>query len=379
MHFKALIKRFFLIDIAVVMVILIGLGVYDPLHIFHKSWVTENDRVHGNMRLQAAGIINNYDFDSFIIGTSMMKGSSAILASEKLGGKFVNLSSDGSGIFERKYIIDYALRKKNVKSVIISFDTGLDVNLKKQHHRFSTDRFDFLYDEILINDVKAYWNTKFMGCLVRLSTSSECLGSEREVPRPLEWFDEIHKTNQKISGIENWVHSKKGRGKAVHSRVQRHLNHPIASEEEYNEKLGLTQEIINESLFSLIEDNEGTDFHIVFPPYSRFLYSLWKFKNPYKYQLYQETLRYLVQEGSKYKNLKIYSFDDMKYLDDLNNYRDMRHYNTDMNEAMLDSIVEGKHLITTENMDSFIASIDKVNSSYDLDKSLNYILSSFKK
>ena len=129
-HFKILTKRFFLINIIIVVLSTIGLLIYDPLHLFHKSWIVDDERVHGNMRLQAAGVINNYDFDSVIIGTSMMKGTSAIFASEKIGGVFVNISSDGSGIYERSYIIDYALRKKRLENVIISFDTGLDANLK---------------------------------------------------------------------------------------------------------------------------------------------------------------------------------------------------------------------------------------------------------
>ncbi|MFC1546088.1 hypothetical protein ACFL4I_01560, partial [Pseudomonadota bacterium] len=143
-------------------------------------------------------------------------------------------------------------------------------------------------------------------------------------------------------------------------------------------KLELTQDIIDNSLFSIIEANQSVDFHVVFPPYSRFLYSLWFQKNPYKYLLYKETLKYLVTEGSKYKNFKVYSFDDMQYLDDLDNYRDMRHYNTDMNEAMLTAIGSGEHIITTDKLDVFIESIDRMNGSYTLDEELNYLLNSYK-
>ncbi|MFC1546022.1 hypothetical protein ACFL4I_01210 [Pseudomonadota bacterium] len=377
MRFKTLTKRFFLIDIVIAMVISIGLGIYDPLHIFHKSWVTEKDRIHGDMRVQAAGIINNYNFDSFIIGTSMLKGSSAILVSEKLGEKFVNLSPNGASISERRYITEYALKKKKIKSVIISFDTGLDQNLIVSNPKFPVSKFNYLYDEASLNDLKAYWNYKFVGCLASFSTSTYCLGNKRTIQRPVEWFDKLNKRNQNISGIENWVHNKKGRGKAIHSRVQRHIKRPIASEKEYKEKLELSQEIIERSLFSSIESHKGVEFYVVFPPYSRFLYSLWKNKNPYKFLLYKETLRYFVKEGSKYKNLKIYSFDDMQYLDDLNNYRDMRHYNTDMNEMMLDAIANGKHLITIENVDAFLEVINKMSGDYNLNQELDYLLNSY--
>jgi len=377
MYFKARLKIFWRINIALVSTVALGLAVYDPLHILHKSWVTEGDRLYGNMRLQAAGIINNYDFDSVIVGTSMMKGTSAILASETLEGKFANLSIDGSSTIERKYIIEYALRKKDIRSAIISFDTGLDQNLKI-NRRFPVEKYSFLYDDKILNDLKVYWNDKFIVCLIKWSIAEACVGENRELQRPREWFDKVYKINAKISGIESWVHAKGGRGKSINSRVKRHIERPIKSKAKYDEKLKLTREIIDDSLFSLIKENDGVSFHVVFPPYSRFLYSLWKNKNPYKYQLYLETMRYLVVEGAKYKNLKVYSFDDMAYLDDLNNYRDMRHYNTDMNNAMLAAIKEQKGIISIDNVEPFIEMIDRKNAGYKLDKELNYLLNSYK-
>ncbi len=379
MRFKTLTKRFFMIQIVMGVIVIIGVVVYDPLHIFHKSWVTEKDRIHNDMRMQAAGIINNYDFDSMIVGTSMLKGTSAIKASDKLGGSFINLSPNGASVSERRYIIEYGLKKKNIKSIITSFDTGLNQNLIISNPRFPVSRFNYLYDVTLINDIKAYWNYKFMWCMATLSTSNFCLGYKRSIQRPKKWFDQIQNRNQKISGIMNWVHNKKGRGKAIHSRVQRHLKHPIGSDEVYKEKLELTQEIIDESIFSILVTYEDVDFYVVFPPYSRFLYSLWMQKNHYKYLLYKETLKYLVEKGAQYKNLKVYSFDDMKYLDDLNNYRDMRHYNIGMNDVMLTAIADGTHLITNKNIDDFLDKIDKMNSDYNINEELNYLLNSYLK
>jgi hypothetical protein len=272
----------------------------------------------------------------------------------------VNLSPNGASIAERKYLIKYALKKKVIKRVIVSFDTGLDQNLIRSNATFPVTNFNYLYDDVTINDVKAYWNYKFIGCLASFSTSSQCYGYKRELQRPVGWFDKLSIRNAKISGLENWVHAKGGRGESINSRVKRHIEYPIKSKSEYDGKLKLTREIIDDSLFSLIKDNDGVSFYVVFPPYSRFLYALWKNKDPYKYQLYLETLRYLVLEGAKYNNLKVYSFDDMAYLDDLNNYRDMRHYNTDMNNTMLDLIKEQKGIIS-------------------IDEELNYLLNSYKR
>jgi len=379
MKFKLLIKQFFIFDVIVAIVILVGFGVYDPLHVFHKSWVTINDRFHGDMRVQAAGVINNFDFDSIIIGSSMMRGTSAILASEKLGGKFVNISPNGASIFERNYITAYALKKKKIKKVITSFDTGMDQNLIESNPKFPFSKFDFLYDDILYNDISIYWNYKFLSCLIILSTSSYCLGYKRDVQRTMEWFERLNNKNKSASGIKNWVHGIKDGGEIIRARINRHIKKPIISKKVYAEKMQLTQKIIEESLFTLIKEHPSVEFHITFPAYSRFLYALWQKKNPYKYLLYKETLKYLVVHGSKYRNLKIYSFDELPYLNDLNNYRDMRHYNTEMNNVMLDAIRDESYIIDSDNISGFLKSIDTINKKYSLDNELSYILNSYVK
>lgn len=377
MNFKKSTKSYLIINILVVVLLTVGLGIYDPLHIFHKSWITDDNRLHGDMRMQAAGVINNYEFDSIIVGTSMLKATSSIRASDKLGGVFVNLSPNGASIAERKYLINYALEQKDIKNVIISFDTGLDQNLIRSNSKFPVTKFDYLYDEVALNDVKAYWNYKFIGCLASFSTTTYCYGNKRRLQRPVTWFEKLSIRNEKISGLERWVHAEGGRGKSINSRVKRHIDKPIKSKIEYGEKLKSTKEIIDDSLFSFIKKNKEASFHVIFPPYSRFLYSLWKNKNPYKYQLYLETMRYLVVEGDKFTNLKVYSFDDMDYLDDLNNYRDMRHYNTDMNSVMLDGIKEKKGIIRIDNLEKFVEIVDRKNASYALEKELSYLLNSY--
>lgn len=45
-----------------------------------------------DMRMQARGLILYKDFDSAIIGTSMLENTSAKEANKKLGGNWINLS-----------------------------------------------------------------------------------------------------------------------------------------------------------------------------------------------------------------------------------------------------------------------------------------------
>lgn len=363
-------------NITIILAGVTAIVTYDPLHIYHKQWLTSdgNDRFHKNMRLQAAGIINNYDFDSIIIGTSMLKGTSAKEASKKLGGKFVNLSMNASSTMERKYIIDYALRQKDINRIILTFDTGLEQHTKT-HKKFPLEKYSFLYDDSIFNDLKVYWNDKFITCLLKWSKSKSCIGEKRKLQRTKDWFNKLYRKNSKISGVENWVTNKKGRwNRVVAPNFISHLEHPIKSEDEYLEKLKLTKQIIDDSLFSVIRKNEEVRFDVVLPPYSRFLYALWREKNPYKYQLYLDTMKYLIYRGEKFHNLSVFSFDDMQYLENLNNYSDMRHYNIDMNATMLALMSEEKSVISVDNIEFFIDIIGEKNKHYKSDEELEYLL-----
>ncbi len=101
--------------------LLSALYVYDPLALFHKPW-GRPETVHENMRLQAAGIIRHGDFDSVILGTSILENTSAREASRLLGGRFVNISISAGDFFERGLILRDLLAHRPVREVIYSLD-----------------------------------------------------------------------------------------------------------------------------------------------------------------------------------------------------------------------------------------------------------------
>ena len=377
MKYKKLTQKFFMIILSLGLLLIVSLINYDPLHLYHKSWFSSEDRLHGNMRLQAAGIINNYEFDSMIVGTSMLKGSSSLYASRKLGGTFVNLSADASNLYERNLIMEHALRKKTIKNIIYSLDTGLDANLKKNNRSLPLDKFNYLYDTNPLNDFHAYWNSKFLTCVLTFSESGECIGGNRELIRPEKWFKSIYQRNEKISGIENWV-GKDGRGHSIYSRIRKQLDRPL-SKKQYKKALKLTYKIIDEQLLETIEKNKNVSFHIVFPPYSRLQYALWAKYNPFKYTLYKKTVKYILEAGEENNNMYVYLLDDLDYLDNIDNYRDMRHYNTEMNDMIIDYIHEKKYIHTMGELEVLLQKIDLKNISYtSLDKNIAQVLDAYK-
>jgi hypothetical protein len=345
--------------------------------VYNKPENKDDIRFDNNMRLQAAGIINNFEFDSLILGTSMLKTMSALEASNKLNKNFVNLSMDGSDIVERGLVLNYALHEKKVKSVIYSFDTGLDLFLRKGDPRYPLSKFDFLYDENRYNDLFVYWNRKYIECLLSFSKSSECVGQSKTLVRDLEWFTHAYEKNQTISGLNGWM-SEGGRGRAIWQRIKKQIDSNQWSEKKYHTNLAKMKQIIDNHLLPIIINNSDVEFHIVMPPYSRFLYSLWKKKNPKKYDLYFKTVEYLVYNSMQYNNMKVYLFDHLSYLDDINNYRDMRHYNSDMSTSILTSISNNEYIESLVELHTLYTEIDHKNRDYNLEGEFDFVKSSLK-
>ena len=378
MHYKKLTQKFLLILIGLILLLIIPVIVYDPLHIYHKSWFSDESKLHSkNMRLQNAGIINNYEFDSILAGTSMFKYIPSSYASHKLGGKFVNLSASGGNLYERNLFIKHALRKKSIKNIIYSFDTALDANLQKNNRSLPLNKFNYLYDTNPYNDFYAYWNKKFLTCTLTFSSSTECIGDTRGLVRPLKWFEDGLKINEKKSGIDNWI-SKNGRGRNMYSRIKKQIDRPL-TKKEYQKNLNLTYQIIDEQLLKTIKQNPNVPFHIVFPPYSRLQYALWAKYNPRQYTLYKQTIKYLFTASMQYDNMYVYLLDHLEVVDNLNNYIDMRHSTAKINHVIIDYIYDKKYIHTINELSILFREIDLKNQSYTrLDSDIAQILNAYK-
>ena len=103
------------------------------------------------------------------------------------------------------------------------------------------------------------------------------------------------------------------------------------------------------------------------PTYSRLGYRTENFSVDSK-SFYNRALnlKWFVQELEKYPNAKIYGFDALDYADDIANYIDFLHYNTDMNSLHLDSIKQRKHILDSNNIDSYLRTMEDKIKNYDL-------------
>ena len=336
------------------------LYVYDPLQLYHKPYFREV-AFSDDMRVQDKGIIKNYDFDSFILGTSMIMSTSAREADEKLGGKWVNVSLAGSHFNERAVILQYIFRQKSVARVIYSLDTA-------QLHEASmkeTANWDFLYDNNEFNDIKIYINQKYILCALQFSSSTKCVGS-KDLETLIYWATRVDEIIY-FGGFNKWLENKKKIAvQEVIKKLREMQTISPFNTKPLTESVERQQRYIEKYLFSFIKEHPSTQFDFIIPPYSRLWYRLDNLEFPNSFSKIKILLKWFVQEVQTLPNAKIYGFDDLDYADDIANYSDLIHYNTDMNSMQLDAIANGAHILMPENIDEYLQTMENKIKAYDL-------------
>lgn len=334
----------------------------DPLKIFHKPYFFK-DKLNSNMRLQAAGIINNYEFDSIILGTSMLENTSSKESSYILGGNFTNISLSGSDFYERSFVLNYALKKKQIKKIIYSLDYSGLIESRMGKSDFIVDDFNYLYDSNYLNDFKQYLNLNSFSVILKFYLSKEA-----NFDKPNEWFsDKSH--SSRFGGIDNWFKAEnnnqiKDTFKEISESINAIKNNEIIIDADIDNKISISKKYIDSYLLSFVKSNPNTEFNLIIPPYSRIKNAIDAQYKKSDFVRLKESIKYLVKKSKDYPNLKIYGWGDKEFPDNIAYYKDLRHYSPEINSKMIYWIKENDGLLLDSNIEKYLNTFEK--------KSLNY-------
>ena len=330
--------------------------IVDSLRLYHKPYFCKNE-VFKNIRFSAAGIIKNYEFDSVILGTSMLENTSSKEASYFLNSKFMNLSTPASDFYERFLILNHTFKYKRLKKIIYSLDTDKMINISMGSSNY-LEQFKFLYDDNKFNDIRAYLNDRMIK-----KTFKQLVGrcKSNDIDRPAATLNDPDE-NIGFGGFENWDKI------TIKNQMEGFLkiNDKNKQTKFDNDKFLKQKEYINEYLLNFVKNNQNTEFIFVVPPYSRLKDAL-EIKYRYDNFLFiKEVLRYLVEQSQIYKNLKIYAWGDTDYPDNIANYKDLTHYSHEFNSQMLEYLRDGIGLLTPQNFDEYYTKFEQKSREFDL-------------
>ncbi len=358
---------------------------YDHFHLRKHDFYDANKfSVQPSMRLQGMGIINNVDFDSVIIGTSMLETASATLASKLLDGTFVNMSVRASNLYERSFILDALFREKKIKNVIYSIEAQYTPTTKLDNPK----DWELLYDENMFNDLYVLFDANYVtGVLknilfpsfvpnliakkhARISTNPKAADLDFFATPIADWVDEGEKKSL-YGGLSNWVkrldipESKRFLLQILPATVGKIAPEDIKCPEKFH--IDAVKKYFDNNILRFVKNNPSTRFDIIFPTNYRALY-VFKLKvcDGFDYATHKKAVRYLVEQAEKYENLFIYGFEDQAFVDDIRNFRDINHYHPKFNDYMLESIAKGEHILTIQNVDTYLEKSEKLALEFDI-------------
>lgn len=338
-----------------------GLVVYaDPFQIYHKTFF-KGAGYSQKQVYQHAGWINRLladpeqGYQSIVIGSSTMANYTQARFDEKLSGwgKILNLSINGSVPIAQVAVARYALSKSpNIKNVLwdIHFFYVMDVKDNQSfpfylYNEKISDDGDYIFNISNLRASLQFFRSDFSGFIYGIIDNGPwyegLLGDGR--------FDVFKSVELRKSFLGNL--QKAGPLVPQSSEVVAGFSYPE----------------VEKSLLDVVMPlcNKDVEFTIMFSPHSRYYYAAEaNLRHVYR-QLYMR--RYILERTSVCKNVKVFAFDDVDWIaGDITNYADSVHYKAVVNDYILESIANGRHRLTAENIDQYERYfIDAVNGYED--------------
>jgi hypothetical protein len=138
---------------------------------------------------------------------------------------------------------------------------------------------------------------------------------------------------------------------------------PVCLSPSIGEKADYTASIKNfyGDFLPLIKNNPSITFIIFFPPYSLVAQKLNNISNSRSRAGDREFRRIILTELAKLPNVKMFDYEtDADIVANLDNYKDENHYSKHINAYMIESISQGKNLVTLENIDHYQRKFDNL-------------------
>ena len=339
--FKHFSKYYILILTSIVFTIIAVNYIVDPYQQYRKAWLYTF--VVKSERYMNPGFIKHYEYDSLLIGTSMVANFKASDIENKLGfGKVLKVPTFGGNICEQLETIEFAQKYKKINNILFGLDlysfSGFNIPTKEKK-----DFPNFLYDDTIINDSKYLLNTRvFARSLKALLNRYDKEKVEYQLDNLYEWQSEYEFMFDGGNNAKKDYLSQKERYKSFR----------------FLYKFDILKKNFDKYLLPIIKNNRDINFYFFYPPYSILYNKLMQnsgYLNDYlKFKLYVFSVM------KEYKNIKLYDFQNAYHItNDLGNYKDITHYHQRINLWMLNSMKKGAYLVSKDNIDKMINELNE--------------------
>lgn len=349
MQAKTWIIKTISITLAVLVVMCAITYLYDPYCYFR---LTNNHLKSQNIGFVDPGIAKNADYDTAIIGSSMTQNFNMDAFRQRMGLNPVKLTQGGMSIEERSRILALVTRTGKAKTLIFNIDLPSLSRDDKALGSFPA----YLYDATPFNDYKyllGYENWMRIMPASMIFNGLDKLGVN---------IGKSYGTGS-IDHIGEWQNDFKFGADILIANYKNRT--PQVSDQELS---GMKERMMNNAdrmIDDIVNQSQNKQVIFFFPPYSA-LYWYGAEQSGYM-GTFLEIKRYIVSKVAGLDNVKIYDFQCLPTITDLNNYKDTSHYSAHINDLMVDYMAEGSYVVNTNSIESSIQQLQNLVNTFTAD------------
>ena len=279
-----------------------------------------------------SGLIENYDYDTLIIGSSMVQNFDMDLFRKELGVKPLHIGMGAMNTKEIGELMNLAFDAGKARKYYICTDLYMfTTNAAESHYP------PYLLQKDLLSRLRYLLSYEAWFRYIPVDTAFMALDA-LGVTLPLKY-----RYNRSIDRLEDW-----------------RLDFPVAGREavlkNYVNKQYSVSDVKLENLWERMKTNidrflEGFEpgrgeYTFFFPPYSSLYWC--NARNRGYFDVYLRARRYFTEQVAL-RGDAVYDFQGADCTADLDNYRDTTHYMPPVNDWMTKCFASGEYLVTPEN------------------------------
>jgi len=311
-----------------------------------------------------AGIIKNYPYDTVVIGSSMMQNFNMQSFRDKLDCEPIKVTLGGISMSEILAMIDLINKQNKAGKMYMSTDLYLF------NSTGATDRMNipyYLLDDCFANDYKYLLGYETWMRFIPVNIAINIL--------ILLGFDLPEKFIQstEIDYLEYWNDDFTFGEEIVINYYLRFRNSAAVPDND-NDDVGDISDMntmysrmllrFDEFLETINSDKE---YVFYFSPYSALFW--YQAKRDGYFDIYQNVKIHMVNVLSEMNNVTVHDFQSMPLINDLSIYKDLRHYNAQVNEYMVDCFANGDYIVNAQTVSAGIDALREIVEQFEQDNS----------
>lgn len=306
----------------------------DPFYKYNRRNQWDKYTTIKKEKFLAVGLIKNFDYDSLLIGSSMVENFDMGYFRNKMECNIIKVPLEGIEIKETLELLNKASEVGKAKKYYVSIDIA-KFAVEKETSRIP----DYLLRDSFLYDLKYALNYESW---FRFYPFNMLFGILKEMHLP--YIPEISNTWEMRYGGPLDIDNKDNWSKYYTFDADIVLNNYKSGKYSVSaiNLVGLEDRMKSniDNFFTRLNKNDA-EYNFFLPPYSFLFWD--NAKTLGYYDVYKKAIDYFVFMA-KENGVNVYDFQTAEFIYDLNNYKDTTHYSPEINNWMVDMFVTKEYL-----------------------------------